>query len=75
MIGVLASGVSVGKASVYYSKYLILVFLTFFISTVNTGEKGFKFNKVSGVRDRTFKEGYHLKAPWFEKEIIYNVKS
>jgi regulator of protease activity HflC (stomatin/prohibitin superfamily) len=60
LIGVLATGVSVGKASVYY---------------VNTGEKAFKFNKVSGVRETTYKEGYHLKAPWFEREIIYNVKS
>jgi len=42
---------------------------------INTGEKGFKFNKYSGVRPTTYKEGYHLKAPWLEKEVIYNVKS
>jgi len=49
-----------GKASVYY---------------VDTGHKAFKFNKISGVRDATVKEGWHLKAPWLEKAVIYNVKS
>ena len=42
---------------------------------VDTGHKAFKFNKLSGVRETTFKEGYHLKMPWFERPVIYNVRS
>jgi len=48
------------KASIYY---------------VDTGHKGFKFNKISGVRMNTVKEGWHLKTPWLEKAIVFNVKS
>ena len=51
---------AMGKASVYY---------------VDTGHKAFKFNKITGVRPTTFKEGWHLKTPWLEKAVIYNVKS
>lgn len=43
--------------------------------TVEPGNKGFKFNKVSGVRDVTLNEGLHFKLPYLEKPIIYNVKS
>jgi len=45
------------------------------IFTVDTGHKAFKFNKISGVGNTTYKEGLHLKMPWLEKAIIYNVKS
>ena len=47
----------------------------FYLYTVDTGHKAFKFNKFSGVMDATYKEGYHLKFPWLEKQVIYNVKS
>jgi len=43
--------------------------------TVDTGQKAFKFNAVTGVMETTYKEGYHLKVPYIEKPIIYNVKS
>ena len=42
---------------------------------VDTGHKGFKFNKISGVRMNTVKEGWHLKTPWLESAVIFNVKS
>jgi|TARA_B110000977_G_C10863531_1_gene410728 hypothetical protein len=45
------------------------------IYTVDTGQKAFKFNALSGVMETTYKEGYHLKIPYLEKPIIYNVKS
>jgi prohibitin 2 len=34
-----------------------------------------KFNKVTGLRPEIYREGYHLKLPWFEKQIIYSVKT
>ena len=42
---------------------------------VEPGQKAIKFNKWYGVQDTIYKEGWHLKMPWFEKAIIYNVKS
>jgi prohibitin 2 len=40
---------------------------------VDTGHQSIKFNKFTGVGSQTFKEGYHLMIPWFERPIIYNV--
>ena len=42
---------------------------------VETGHKAFKFNKLMGVRSDTYKEGFHLRIPWLEYPIIYNVKT
>lgn len=54
------AGYSLLKASIYQ---------------VETGQKAFKFNKFTGVREETFNEGWHLKVPWLERPVIYNVKS
>lgn len=45
------------------------------VYTVDTGQKAFKFNKVTGVREKTFIEGIHLAIPFIERPVIFNVKS
>ena len=45
------------------------------IYNVNPGQKAFKFNKIRGVGEATFKEGIHFKIPWFERQVVYNVRS
>lgn len=45
------------------------------IFVVEPGHRAFKFNKITGVRDTIYKEGWHLKAPWIEKPIIYDVRT
>jgi len=45
------------------------------IFNVETGQKAFKFNKITGVRDETLREGLHFKMPLLEKPVIFNVKS
>lgn len=42
---------------------------------VDTGEKAIKFNKISGVGQSVYREGLHLRIPFLEKPIIFNVKS
>ena len=64
---------SIGKASVYYGKSYL--YFQSWCHLVDTGHKAIKFNKYSGVREQTYKEGFHLKTPWLEREIIFNVKS
>ena len=66
-----------GKSAIYYGKS-ILEFTHFsykYLDIVDTGHKGFKFNKVTGLQATVYREGYHLRVPWFEIPIIYNVKS
>jgi len=45
------------------------------IYQVKPGQRAFKFNKVSGVSEKIVKEGWHFKAPWFERAIIYDVRT
>lgn len=45
------------------------------IFQVDTGHRAIKFNKLSGVGSTSFKEGYHLMLPWFERPIIYDVRT
>ena len=34
-----------------------------------------KYSKLGGLKDRTYREGYHLLLPWFERPIIFDVRS
>ena len=54
---------------------LYIYIILYFRYIVDTGHKGFKFNKVTGLQPTIFREGYHLRIPWFEIPIVYNVKS
>ena len=42
---------------------------------VDTGHAAIKFNKLLGVRELVFREGMHVKVPWFERPIIYDVRT
>ena len=34
-----------------------------------------KFNKMVGLKESIYREGYHFMMPWFERPIIYDVKA
>jgi len=42
---------------------------------VDTGHKAFLFNKYSGVKEVTYREGLHFRIPLLEEPVIYNVKT
>jgi prohibitin 2 len=44
-------------------------------SIVDTGHRAIKFNKISGVRPQVYKEGWHVLYPWFERPIVYDVRT
>jgi len=46
-----------------------------FLVLVEPGHRAFKFNKVYGVRDDIYREGWHFKMPYFERAIIYDVRT
>ena len=43
--------------------------------TVDAGHKAILFNKFSGLKEATYREGWHIKTPWLERAIIYNVRA
>ena len=42
---------------------------------VDVGHRAIVFNKLSGLKDGVLREGWHLRMPWFERPIIYDVRS
>ena len=42
---------------------------------VDTGHRAIKFNKLMGIREEVFREGWHIKWPYFERPIIYDVRT
>lgn len=42
---------------------------------VDTGHRAIKFNKINGVGSYIYREGFHFKLPWFERPIIYDVRT
>ena len=43
--------------------------------TVQGGHQAIKFNKLSGIKDTIFREGWHIKLPYFEIPYIYETRS
>lgn len=42
---------------------------------VKPGEKALKFNRIHGVLPDVISEGTHLAIPWFERPIIFDVRT
>lgn len=42
---------------------------------VDSGHRAIKFNKLTGLNEKIFKEGWHLMLPWFERPYIFDVRT
>eukprot|EP00357_Protocruzia_adherens_P008379 CAMPEP_0115021914 /NCGR_PEP_ID=MMETSP0216-20121206/31198_1 /TAXON_ID=223996 /ORGANISM="Protocruzia adherens, Strain Boccale" /LENGTH=273 /DNA_ID=CAMNT_0002394417 /DNA_START=158 /DNA_END=979 /DNA_ORIENTATION=- len=43
---------------------------------VQPGQRAIMFNRLSGINDRDiFSEGLHIRIPWFQRPIIYDIKT
>ena len=42
---------------------------------VEPGHRALKFNKISGVGNQIFREGWNFKMPYFEKAIIFDTRT
>lgn len=42
---------------------------------VDPGHRAIKFNKISGVGSTFYNAGYNVKLPWFERPIIYDIRT
>lgn len=50
-------------------------FISYRIFLVEPGHIAIKFSKLSGLSNKNYKEGWHLRIPYFERPIIYNVQT
>ncbi|KAJ1662904.1 Prohibitin-2, subunit of the prohibitin complex (Phb1p-Phb2p) [Coemansia sp. RSA 1813] len=42
---------------------------------VDGGHRAIKYSRVTGVKEEIYSEGTHLRMPWFESPIIYDVRA
>ncbi|PSR99404.1 band 7 family-domain-containing protein [Coniella lustricola] len=42
---------------------------------VDGGHRAIKYKRISGVGKEIYNEGTHLKLPWFEQEVVYDVRA
>ncbi|KAK1288406.1 hypothetical protein QJS10_CPB19g00809 [Acorus calamus] len=42
---------------------------------VEGGHRAIVFNRIGGIKDKVYPEGTHLKLPWFERPIIYDIRA
>lgn len=46
------------------------------IFQVEPGHRAIMFNRLSGLNDKTtYSEGWHFRVPWFQRPIIYNIRT
>jgi len=45
------------------------------IYTVEGGHRAVKFSRISGMLPNAYREGWHLMIPYFERPIIYDVRT
>ena len=45
------------------------------IYTVDGGHRAIKFSRIQGLKSRIYREGWHLRLPYFEWPIIYDVRT
>lgn len=42
---------------------------------VKGGERAVIFNRIGGIKENSYGEGTHLMLPWFERPIIFEVRT
>jgi prohibitin 2 len=45
------------------------------IYTVQGGQRAVVFNRVVGMKDRIYGEGINFNVPWFERPIVYDIRT
>ena len=54
---------------------LSLSFFLLLVLAVEGGHRAVMFNRVSGVSQKVYGEGTHLMLPWFDRPVIYDVRT
>lgn len=42
---------------------------------VDAGHRAIMFNRIGGVGNEVYKEGLHVRVPWFQYPIIYDIRA
>ena len=45
-----------------------------FLVTVEGGHRAIMFSRLGGIKPETYSEGLHLRIPWFQYPIIYDIR-
>lgn len=45
------------------------------VCAVEGGHRALKYNRLSGLNEDILPEGTHIRVPWFERPIIFDIRS
>jgi len=68
VVPVLAATAAVGVGTLYYFARNIMF-------DVDAGFRALKFNRVGGISEHVHSEGTHFMIPWFERPILFDIKT
>ena len=70
------SSEEIGAKVIFMVAVFIGLILVFFLSIfiVKPGEEGIVFNRITGLKEKTYDEGLHFKIPIVEKSIKMNIR-
>jgi len=63
-----AAGFAVTAAALGYGAYHS-------VFTVQGGHRAVMFNRITGMKDRVYGEGLNFNVPWFERPIVYDIRT
>lgn len=49
--------------------------MKYLICVVDGGHRAVKYSRVFGVLDEVYDEGTHIRIPWFEQAVVYDVRA
>jgi regulator of protease activity HflC (stomatin/prohibitin superfamily) len=65
-----------GSLTMLYSTVCLLSCLqTHLTSSVDGGHRAIKYTRIGGVGKEIYAEGTHIRIPWFETPIVYDVRA
>jgi len=45
------------------------------VFTVESGHRAIMYNRIGGINDHKYDEGFHLRMPWFQRPIVYETRT
>ena len=56
----------------YILHFIFMQYLVLF--SVEGGHRAIIFSRLGGIKSETYSEGLHLRMPWFQYPIVYDIR-
>ena len=74
-LGILTALGIYGTYKCVFTGIFHILFIIKLFTLVEAGHQGLIFSRFSGLRPDIFREGWHLRIPYFETPVLYDVRT